>query len=260
MIKVKKLAAICLAGILTICFASCKPDSSVGVSTTVSSTESTVPVTTDATESTQAATTAVQRTNAEIVELYNAAYNKTKATGTFLGTDQLNLGEMSLSGKVNPSLTKMCSGFGSMFFESKNTNILPPMVDGFETSKLTEADLSTIHFEDRGASYYIRMVPVDSENPTAGSPGAGRLFDVSINFVSYFEKIPGFTWTQGTTADNVKTIYSGGYCEVVIDKATGLFTSATYESRSVLHIDNAKIGISINDASVEMIIVTKYPA
>lgn len=271
---VKKVIALSCVLSMAACFASCKPDNPAEGSTTApvvtetqqpvteTTTEITEALTTEQTQPvTQAPTTTVpaQKTAAEIIAIFNDAHNNTKAAGNFFGTNNTTATEIYLNGKLNGALSPIVSMAIGLFNKSIHTNPLPPAA--LATSQITESDLLSVDFKDNGATYYIKLVPIDGVNITPGSAGPGRVFEPLPDIAKDYLEPYGLTWTSGTRDDNVKLEYSGGYCEATIDKATNRFISATYSCKGAVHIDNGKFyGQSINQAKVPMETITVYPA
>lgn len=267
--KAKRLVALCCIGTIAVCFAACKPDTPEEITTTseVQQTETTTQEAESTTlppeTTTETATEgAKEQTKAEILAIYNEAYNKTKAAGSLLGKDVMSTGDVIWGGNPNKTLTNVVSTIVKASYESSTTNALSPKASGFETSKLTEEDLASAEIKDNGNSWYVKLVPVDSENPTPGSAGAGRLFDIMPDITPYLDIIPGgIKFTSGTAAENMVVKYSGGYAEVTIDKTSGMITSAKYDAVCTLNINNAKVvGLTVNGASIRIEIVTSFPA
>lgn len=266
--KIKRIIALCCVGVTAVCFASCKPDAPEAVTTTTTepvSETTTVETTAGApsepgetpAQTTQAPAAPAQLSTAEIVEIFNLAYNKTKATGSFIGQDQMTIDEVKLSDKKNSMVSGLAASAVGAFYTPKANNQLYPQANGFDTSQLTEADLSAAEIKDNGATYSVKLTPIESVNPTLGSAGAGRMFDLLPPIGPYFEDYGG-TWTTGTADDNIKVTYNG-YCEATIDKNSGLFTAAYYNVRILLEINNGKLYLPVNGAAIDLTMTSRFP-
>lgn len=266
----KKVFALCCISTIVLSFGACKPDATEHITTTTTGVQETAPTQlpteppateppqTEVTAAPVEATSPAKKTNAEIIELYNAAYNKTKAAGTLLGADNTTVTEVYLSGKKNEMLSKLMPSAMGMFNKPRSDNPLPP--HEMTTSQVTEADVLSVDFRDDGSTYYIKLMPADATNISPGSAGAGKFFQPLPDIATVYLEPFGLKWTSGTKEENAWLEYSGGSCEVTVNKASGMIVSAKYVCLGSVNINNAQLGININGAKIPMETVTIYPA
>lgn len=256
--RTKKLVALGCIGAMVVCFASCQADQPISGSTSGPSASETVtaqPETqTDSatqTETTSESTVQVpsKLSDAELMELFCTAYNKAKASGSFLGTETVDIGDVYWNNKKNNLLTSVAGMAAGGDAGTKTGQPMPP--HNAATLTLAQADVKSIEYQDQGAAYQIKLTPPKAINPVPGSEGAGKLFELLPDVNLYLDKVPNFKWTEGTKDENLQVVYGDGYVEATIEKASGNLTSAKFVCNISIRIKNAMAaGIKVSQVSV----------
>lgn len=171
---------------------------------------------------------------AEIVKAYTEAYNKTKAAGTLFGTDSITILPNTLKLNGNPSsvVEKLINGNATKIFSRGNTAELPPAGASYQMCVLREEDVKVASMRENDTTLTLKIVPRDNGIPERGKGGSGNFTEVvSVDTIKELAAQQGVTFSEGKTFDDCVTLeYMGTESTIQIDKATGLITSAIYQS------------------------------
>ncbi len=190
-------------------------------------------------------------TPAEILAVYNDVYNKTKATGTFLGRSEMKISDITIDGNSNGLVAKAAEAAVNGTDENL---VLPPSDDAgnYMTSILTEADIASITYKDNGdGTATIHIVPHDVTNPKKGKDSQGRMFNVVDDFGPMLEEkgsVLSLGWAQGDAASNC-TAVSSGWADVTFDKNTHIMTKAQYDLKTQMSVTHLNV-LFLKDKSV----------
>lgn len=224
------------------------PAAQTPATTAASGTPSETPATTQA----PAPASSDPSTPAEILAVYNDVYNKTKATGTFLGRSEMKISDITLDGSANALVAKAAEAAVNGTDENL---VLPPSDDNpanYMASMLTEADIASITYKDNGdGTATIHIVPHDVTNPKKGKDAQGRMFNVVDDFGPMLEEkgsVLSLGWAQGDAASNC-TAVSSGWADVTFDKNTHIMTKAQYDLKTQMSVTHLNV-LFLKDKSV----------
>ncbi len=224
----------------------------------------------------------------DVVNYYNTVYNATKAetanyttedggTAVFykaLVEESLTLKPDSLlvDGTANSLINGAAPGLLSKIFQS-NVNGLPPCANrdpnqdidetgaSLMTSRVTPEDVLSCEVVDNGdGTITITIVPQTVNMSHKGMDAQGHFFNALGAIDGAIEGI-GVKWAEGTTADNCKVIYEGGYAKVKVDVASGKIVEGDYHMVVNVNISHANLLILSNkSASLTIYYDNKFPA
>ena len=224
---------------------------------------------TNTTESTTAAAAengASETDIAKIVSTYAAAYDKTKAAGTFLGkNEKVNISNILIKNEPNSMLEGIIGGIVKSMWKDETNLQLPPYrkanadtgatEEKFMKCLLTADDVQSASMtENADGTYTINITPKDQEKPVMGEGPQGKSFNVYEEIMPILEDL-GITFTDegGSFDKNVNLTYSGGTINATYDPATGMLTSATYIMNVHIGVVNVKFyGIKMEQASLDL--------
>ena len=170
-------------------------------------------------------------TKAEIVAAYATVYNKTKATGTFLGKASMKIEDVKLDGKDNSSINSL---LGSALNQADTTDMpLPPdsETEKYMTCLISADDIETATYKNNGngtATIYLK--PKRVVNPKLGKDPQGKMLNVIDDFTATMTQLEsyGVSWASGDANSNTKADTYDGCANVTYNLKTNLMTSATY--------------------------------
>ena len=198
-----------------------------------------------------------------IIDVYNDVYNNTKADGTFLGSDAIEISGITVDGSQNASVDSIVhSIMGSVY--KPQTLPLPPYSEEnpFPVCIFHAEDAQSAEWKDLGnGQAEIVITPKSSINSTLGT-GQGKMFNVINDITFIFDYMPdfAFSWSEGDIRSNIKTTYDGGYCRVVYDRVSMKMISAEYVMKLCIEINNLEVLFSSHDISVNMTYTQTFPA
>ncbi|MDE7124536.1 MAG: hypothetical protein K2N83_03490 [Eubacterium sp.] len=222
------------------------------------------------------------KTEEDVVNYYNEAYNKTKAktaqykdadgnTQTFyamVGTESLTLKEGSLlvNGAANSMINNLAPGIIEKVF-SANVNGLPPCANrdpnndiddegaSLMTSRVVPEDVAGCSVTDNGdGTITLLIVPALTEMSSKGKDAQGHFFNSLGALDSVIDSIGVVSWASGSTAENCKAIYDGGKVTVKIDTASGEIVEADYNMVVNVSLDHATVTV-LKDKSASLTIL-----
>ena len=224
----------------------------------------------------------------DVVNYYNAAYNKTKTERAdyknsdgnidsfykLVGEEHLNLkpGSLLVDGKPNSFIDGLAPvilgsfGGGGVNGLAPSANRNPDLdVDdngaSLTTSRVTVEDVLKCSVEENAdGTIKITIVPQSVNMSQKGMDAQGHFFNSLGAIDSTIEKI-GVTWASGTTEENCKVMYEDGSVEVTIDPATGVVVKGDYHMIVKVDITHANLKI-LNDRSASLTIYydNNFPA
>ena len=212
-------------------------------------------------QSTQADTTDSQL--AWIIDVYTDVYNTTKASGTFMGTDAIEISGITVDGSQNASVDSIVhSVMGAVY--KPQTLPLPPYSEenDFPVCIFHEEDAQSAEWKDLGnGQAEIIITPKASVNSTLGT-GQGKMFNVINDIRFIFDYMPDFAfgWSEGDINSNISTTYDGGFCRVVYDRVSMKMISAEYVMKLCIDIKNMEVLFSSHNISVNMTYTQSFPA
>ena len=224
----------------------------------------------------------------DVVNYYNTVYNATKAeTANYtdgdgnttvlykmLSEESLNLKPDSLlvNGKANSLINGAAPGLLSGIFKPNVTGMPPcanrdPNLDVDETnaslmtSRVTPEDVLSCEVVDNGdGTITITIVPQTVNMSHKGMDAQGHFFN-SLGAIDGAIEGIGVKWAEGTTADNCKVVYEGGYAKVKVDVASGKIVEGDYHMVVNVNITHANLlMLSNKNASLTLYYDNKFPA
>lgn len=245
----KSIAVFIMLAIILCAFAGCggKDDS-----------ENTVPV--------SSAQTAGEKTTdiSKVLPEYIKAYNKTKATGTFLGkNEKVTISNIMIKNKPNAALEKIINGIINAAWENETNMQLPPYTD---TNKFVECMLTADDIESASmvknsdGTVTVTLVPKAEEKPIAGKGPQGRAFNVFEGIDTTMEDMNASFTDGGNLDKNLSLYYSGGTITATFDPSTYVISSATYIMDMKISVINTKFyGIKMSQASLDLEYKMMFP-
>lgn len=240
------------------------PATTVVPGTTTSQNETTAASQSGATEATKAEdpkpANAAPSTKEEIVAEYNKVYDKTKATGTFLGEDKMTCESVVVEGKEQ-GIIKNAAG---TFMATKGKDMqLPPYTDNDKAMKslITADDIETAEYKDNGdGTATIKIVPKEVKNSRRLADSQGKVFNVMEDVAGALASVPVVSWAQGDANSNVVLTEKEGYAEIIYDKSTGMMTKATYVLVTYAEVNHVNV-MFIKDKSgmAKFVYTTTFP-
>lgn len=226
----------------------------------------------------------------DVVAYYVEAYNYSKTltaqykdnegnTQTWyklLGEEELKVDNILIDGSSNATINNIVPGVVDGIYNPGLNGLVPstnrnPDLDtdewdgngeSLQTSRLVADDLVTANVKDNGdGTITIQLQPKAVNMSMPGKDAQGHLFQSLGAIDSTVENISVLSWAEGTTADNCKVNYYGGFATVTIDTKTKEITSAEYEMKAYVSVTHATITV-IRDksASLDVTMKWKYPA
>ncbi len=222
------------------------------------------------------------KTQEDVVNYYNEAYNKTKAktkvysavdgseTWTFyefLGDEKLQIKEGSLliDGKANSMINGMVGPILSNIFKS-NVNGLPPCAsrdplsdidskgNSLATSRVVPEDVAACSVTDNGdGTITLTLVPVAVNLSEKGMDAQGHFFN-SLGAIDKTISDVGVTFASGSIEENCTVMYETGKTVVKIDTASGEMVEADYNMVVNIELKHASIAV-LNDRSAALTIL-----
>lgn len=217
------------------------------------------------------------KTDADVVNYYVAAFNKTKAETAkyknddgsvsdyykMLGADQLNVEDLLIDGKENGTISGLVPGIvGGLF--SPGVNGLPPSNnknpdedkdangESFMASRLVPEDiLATSVTDNKDGTITLILQPKLTELSTPGMDAQGHMFNTLGDITGVVDSISVLSWASGDTASNVKCNYMGGTATVKIDTKSGMIVEADYNEVVKISVTHASVAI-IKDKSASL--------
>lgn len=219
---------------------------------------------------------------ADVVNYYNAAYDKTKAktktysavegseTWTFyefLGNESLNIKEGSLlvDGKANSIINNAAPTIISSIY-SANVNGLPPCASrdpnsdvdsagaSLGTSRVVPEDIETCNVVDNGdGTITLTLVPNAVNLSEKGMDAQGHFFN-SLGAIDQTLGQVGVTFASGSSEENCKVMYETGKAVVKIDTASGEIVEADYNMVVNINLTHASV-LVLNDRSAALTIL-----
>lgn len=197
----------------------------------------------------------------EVVAKYAEVYEKTKATGTFLGKSKTTCTAIAIDGKQNSAVKAIAdAAIGS---EGDGTTPLSPSRDDNPGMKcaVKPDDIETYSYKDNGdGTATIRLEVKPTKNSRRFQDPAGNMLDVMEDLKGALSSVSALTWSEGDADSNV-VLTSKGYCEITYDKSTDMMTKAEYVLYTDADVQHANVLIFKDKnatASFEYTVV--YPA
>lgn len=211
---------------------------------------------------TPADTNAAPSTKEEIVAEYAKVYNATKATGTFLGSENMTCDSVSIDGSEN----SMVKGLAGQFMKAEGTNMpLPPYSDDNPANEclITADDVQEATYTDNGdGTATIKIVPVATTNDKKFQGAQGKMFNVMEDVASALANISILSWSEGDANSNVTLNTKDGYAEVTYNKDTKLMTKAEYvliTYADVVHCNIKMTPFKDKSLSAKFVYTMSYP-
>ncbi len=177
----------------------------------------------------------------DIVAEYAKVYNTTKAAGTFLGHDTMDMSSVMIDGKEN----SMIKSAGKSFVKADGTDMpLPPYTDDNPSNEclITAADIESATYTDNGdGTATIKLVPIEVTNSMRFQDAQGKMFNVMEDVKPTVEGISILSWASGDTDSNVTLTCKGSYAEVTYDKETKMMTKADYTLITIADVQHANV-------------------
>lgn len=171
---------------------------------------------------------------AAVLRAYAEAYNRTKAAGQLKGADSISIlpGTFQLNNKANAIVEKLINGNVNHIFTRDGVLELPPSGPGYESCMVTEADIKIASRRENGEQIVLKLIPRDNGIPRRGEGGSGNLMEVvAVDQIKKLAGQQGVTFSGAQSFDDCVTLeYLGAECTIIIDRASGMITSAVYQS------------------------------
>ena len=223
----------------------------------------------------------------DVVDYYNAAYDKTKTETIeyiddqgntqvwykLLGAESLAVSDVKVDGKENQIINTLIDELVPALYQpglsglSPSANRNPEMDvdskgDSLQTSRLVVDDLLAANVKDNGdGTITITLQPKFVNISMKGLDAQRHEFTTLDDIGSVVEAIPGFSWATGTTEENCNVNYYGSTATAVIDVANGTVISGDYVMQAHIDIQHASIAV-ISDKSMTGLVTytVQYPA
>lgn len=211
----------------------------------------------------------------DVVSYYAAAFNKTKAKTAkykdkdgntkelyaFLCSKEILVTDIKVDGKENAVINKLIPQLLGALYIPTLGGLQPcmnedPKQDVDEngkdllTCRVTADDLLAANVKDNGdGTITLTMQPKLVEMSRVGLDAQGNMFTSLNDIGSVVEAVDAFSWSSGTTEENVKVTYKGGTAVVTIDTKSGEVVKAFYDMKSYASIQHANIAV-VHDKSM----------
>lgn len=223
----------------------------------------------------------------DLVAYYAQCYNKTKAKTAmyidqngdtvewyaFGGSKEITISDILVDGQSNSVINQLVPSLLGSLYTPTLAGLSPcmwevPELDNDEfgeslqTCRVQPDDLLAANATDNGdGTITLKMQPKLTEMSHCGVDPQGRMFTSLNDIGSVVEAVSAFSWSSGTTEENVKVTYKGGTAEVKIDVASGEIVEATYIMKAYANIQHANIAV-VHDKSMSATVdyVCIYPA
>ena len=223
----------------------------------------------------------------DLVAYYSECYNKTKAKTAkyidqngetvewyaFGGSKEITISDILVDGQSNSVINQLVPSLLGSLYTPTLAGLSPcmwevPELDNDEfgeslqTCRVQPDDLLAANAKDNGdGTITLLMQPKLTEMSHCGVDPQGRMFTSLNDIGSVVEAVSAFSWSSGTTEENVKVTYKGGTAEVTIDVASGEIVAATYIMKAYAVIQHANIAV-VHDKSMSATVdyVCIYPA
>lgn len=223
----------------------------------------------------------------DLVAYYAQCYNKTKAKTAmyidqngdtvewyaFGGSKEITISDILVDGQSNSVINQLVPSLLGSLYTPTLAGLSPcmwevPELDNDEfgeslqTCRVQADDLLAANAVDNGdGTITLNMQPKMTEMSHCGVDPQGRMFTSLNDIGSVVEAVSAFSWSSGTTEENVKVTYKGGTAEVKIDVASGEIVEATYIMKAYANIQHANIAV-VHDKSMSATVdyVCIYPA
>ncbi len=223
----------------------------------------------------------------DLVAYYAQCYNKTKAKTAmyidqngdtvewyaFGGSKEITISDILVDGQSNSVINQLVPSLLGSLYTPTLAGLSPcmwevPELDNDEfgeslqTCRVQPDDLLAANAVDNGdGTITLNMQPKMTEMSHCGVDPQGRMFTSLNDIGSVVEAVSAFSWSSGTTEENVKVTYKGGTAEVKIDVASGEIVEATYIMKAYANIQHANIAV-VHDKSMSATVdyVCIYPA
>lgn len=226
----------------------------------------------------------------DVTNFYVEAYNYSKtlmadykdADGNpqkfykLLGEESLDVGGIKIDGKENAMINNLVPGIvGGLYSPGLNglvpsTNRNPDMDtdewdgkgESLTTSRLVADDLAAANVKDNGdGTITIQLQPKAVNMSVPGKDAQGHVFQSLGAIDKTVDSISALSWSSGTTAENCKVNYNGGFATVTINTSTKEIVNAEYKMIAEVAVTHANIAvIKDKSASLNVTMVWKYPA
>ncbi len=200
----------------------------------------------------------------KILPEYIKAYNKTKATGTFLGkNEKVTISNILIKNEPNAALEKIINGIINAAWENETNMQLPPYTDKnkFAECMLTAEDIESASMvTNSDGTVTVHIVPKAEEKPTAGKGSQGKAFNVFEGIETTMEDMKASFTDGGNLDKNLSLYYSGGTITATFDPSTYMISSATYIMDMKISVINTKFyGIKMSQASLDLEYKMMFP-
>lgn len=193
-----------------------------------------------------------------------------------LGEENLEVGGIMIDGKENAVINNLVPGIvGSLYSPGLNglvpsTNRNPDLDtdewdgngESLTTSRLVADDLVAANVKDNGdGTITIQLQPKAVNMSVPGKDAQGHVFQSLGAIDKTVDSISALSWSSGTTAENCKVNYNGGFATVTINTSSKEIVSAEYKMVAEVSVTHANIAvIKDKSASLNVTMTWKYPA
>lgn len=193
-----------------------------------------------------------------------------------LGEEALDVGGIKIDGKENAMINNLVPGIVGGLYSPGLNGLVPstnrdPNLDTDEwdgkgesltTSRLVADDLVAANVKDNGdGTITIQLQPKAVNMSVPGKDAQGHVFQSLGAIDKTVDSISALSWSSGTTAENCKVNYNGGFATVKINASSKEIVSAEYKMIAEVSVTHANIAvIKDKSASLNVTMVWKYPA
>lgn len=193
-----------------------------------------------------------------------------------LGEESLDVGGIKIDGKENAMINNLVPGIVGGLYSPGLNGLVPstnrdPNLDTDEwdgkgesltTSRLVADDLVAANVKDNGdGTITIQLQPKAVNMSVPGKDAQGHVFQSLGAIDKTVDSIDVLSWSSGTTAENCKVNYNGGFATVTINASSKEIVSAEYKMIAEVNVTHATIAvIKDKSASLNVTMVWKYPA
>lgn len=197
----------------------------------------------------------VDMTVDEIMETYCTVYDTSKASGSVLGVNSMEIPRIVFDGKQNNTMEGIVGTLLKSLFKEQTNKPLPPSEDpkSIDTCLLKGSDVESATYTDNGdGTATIHFVPKGVHSPKCLEDPQGKTFNLFADLKKSIGGVSQISWAQGTIDDNFDAYYNGGYVDCTFDTKTNMITNAKYVSSCDLKMEHVNVMGVIKDKTVEI--------
>lgn len=207
---------------------------------------------------------------------YKDKDGNTQSWYKLLGEEALTVDGIKIDGKENAMINNLVPGIVGGLYSPGLNGLVPstnrdPKLDTDEwdgngesltTSRLVADDLVAANVKDNGdGTITIQLQPKAVNMSVPGKDAQGHVFQSLGAIDKTVDSISALSWSSGTTAENCKVNYNGGFATVTINTSSKEIVKAEYKMIAEVAVTHANIAvIKDKSASLNVTMTWSYPA